>query len=555
MYRRCFSHKGALQPASAPASVAMSALDDDSDNESLMVMACHALEQEGILGVNNESCQPVQTVGLTAQTGEAGDESKKQELPAPGADPAIAKDLWAASVENSGGCPELPRWKVLLPEAETLCGGEQKRRRQLQKPEDCAQGSGEPPAAQPDLSDGSDDGPADRSHSAAAFFALRCDRARRNVIGNRLRRRGWYKKWQETVNKKQKRTRTWPERWSELPAKAKQEFVKWWLEQPDCGLCESIAAWTKLHFIDSQPDEPTPAVTKLRFRSSGPQLLLTYQGAWGEITCVGIVSPPCIEALPALLRKQAQVQQLWERIQREVEGICQTHNCNRWGISVEICPQTLAETGKVRLHVHLALARSGGRFQPAPASLQLLDTKPHTSGHNVALARKGRAALDSTMYYVGVEKVGQVFSKTSCQPHKDYAVNGEWTWALLAADKITIGTAREEFIKGKKNLTRHLANWDAYVSELAARNMAAQIAAKNLRIEAMKKPLVKIAAVTAWMEELPAVTGRKIPGPERTLAAGQDAVCRWTGWHQEDAGGELRRSEPPAAPQLRPAGS
>ena len=81
MCRMYFSHKGAPQPASPPASMAMSALGGDSDEE--VLTACQALEQKGILGVKSLSCQPAQTVNLTAQTGEAGDDtSKRQELPA-----------------------------------------------------------------------------------------------------------------------------------------------------------------------------------------------------------------------------------------------------------------------------------------------------------------------------------------------------------------------------------------------------------------------------------------------------------------------------------------
>ena len=406
----------------------------------------------------------------------------------------------------------------MLPEAQGRRGGQQKRKRPAQKSGDRAAGDGEPPAAQPDSSEASDDGGCDSAPPAAAFFALKDDRARRNVIGNRLRRRSWYHKWQQEVNKRHKKAREWPARWSALPAKAKQEFVTWWLQQPDCGLSEQVADWTRRVFLQSE--EPDQATAAKRFRvSSAPQALLTYQGAWGEISCLGIVTPPCVGVLPASLRKEAEVQQLWEKIQRDAERLAEAQSCEMWGLSLEICPQTLAETGKVRLHGHLALCRRVGKLQAAPASLQLLGTKPHCNHYTASLARKGRAAGYATMYYCSVNKVGQVFSKASCQPHKDYPVNAEWGWTLLAADKITSVTAREEFIKGKKNLTRHLANLDAYETELAARTMAAEIAAKNVKIEATKKKMVKLPAVTAWMEQIRAVSDRKkflvLNGPSR----------------------------------------
>ena len=495
----------------------MAAILDDSDEE--MLMACQALEKSGITGVQDASCQPVQTVNPTAKTGDAGDGTRRwKELPAQGADPAIAQHLTTTSAESGGGSPEWSAGDLLLPEAQGRRGGQQKRKRPAQKSGDRAAGDGEPPAAQPDSSEASDDGGCDSAPPAAAFFALKDDRARRNVIGNRLRRRSWYHKWQQEVNKRHKKAREWPARWSALPAKAKQEFVTWWLQQPDCGLSERIADWTRRVFLQSE--EPDQATAAKRFRvSSAPQALLTYQGAWGEISCLGIVTPPCVGVLPALLRKQAEVQQLWEKIQRDAERLAEAQSCEMWGLSVEICPQTLAETGKVRLHVHLALCRRVGKLQAAPASLQLLGTKPHCNHYTASLARKGRAAAYATMYYCAVNKVGQVFSKASRQPHKDYPVNAEWGWTLLAADKITSVTAREEFIKGKKNLTRHLANLDAYETELAARTMAAEIAAKNIKIEATKKKMVKLPAVTAWMEQIRAVSDRKkflvLNGPSR----------------------------------------
>ena len=495
----------------------MAAILDDSDEE--MLMACQALEKSGITGGQDASCQPVHTVNPTAKTGDAGDGTRRwKELPAQGADPAIAQHLTTTSAESGGGSPQWSSGDPLLPEAQGRRGGQQKRKRPAQKSGDRAAGDGEPPAAQPDSSEASDDGGCDSAPPAAAFFALKDDRARRNVIGNRLRRRSWYHKWQQEVNKRHKKAREWPARWSALPAKAKQEFVTWWLQQPDCGLSEQVADWTRRVFLQSE--EPDQATAAKRFRvSSAPQALLTYQGAWGEISCLGIVTGAGVGELPVFLRKEAEVQQLWEKIQRDAERLAEAQSCEMWGLSLEICPQTLAETGKVRLHGHLALCRRGGKLQAAPASLQLLGTKPHCNHYTASLARKGRAASYATMYYCSVNKVGQVFSKASCQPHKDYPVNAEWAWTLLAADKITSVTAREEFIKGKKNLTRHLANLDAYETELAARTMAAEIAAKNVKIEATKKKMVKLPAVTAWMEQIRAVSDRKkflvLNGPSR----------------------------------------
>ena len=66
-----------------------------------------------------------------------------------------------------------------------------------------------------------------------------------------------------------------------------------------------------------------------------------------------------------------------------------------------------------------------------------------------------------------------------------------------------------EFLRGKKNLTRHLSNLDLMLSELAARDTAEKIVSKNVEIRAQKKELKLIPEVVLWKNELTAVKDRK----------------------------------------------
>ena len=94
----------------------MAAILDDSDEE--MLMACQALEKSGITGGQDASCQPVHTVNPTAKTGDAGDGTRMwKELPAQGADQAIAQHLTTTSAESGGGSPQWSSGDPLLPEA------------------------------------------------------------------------------------------------------------------------------------------------------------------------------------------------------------------------------------------------------------------------------------------------------------------------------------------------------------------------------------------------------------------------------------------------------
>ena len=403
-----------------------------------MLMACQALEADGILGIKNRSCQPGATAKPTAQTGKAGeDTSMHQELPAQGAEPAVALDLTSTAAESSAGSPGRSAEALVLPEVETTGrAGESNRKRQRQKSTVSPQGVGEPPAAQPDNSEASERGADDSQDGGAAAFAAKDERAKRMYIGNRLRRRAWYQKYQQEIAKRQKKVRHWPSRWTALPAGGKEAFVKWWARQPDNDVCASVAKWAAEHFWKPTGQLDGMRVPRSRNKNRG-QVLLTYQGAWGEIDEVGIVSPPQITlALTAQLQRMTSVQKLWEKILVGVERISRTTLSDDWAATLEICNQMLAVTGKVRLHVHLALSRKAGHIELGRASSQLLDSRPHVSSSCPNLAKKGKAASAATMYYCSVEKVGQVFMKASTQPHTDYPVNAEWTWTLMACDKI-----------------------------------------------------------------------------------------------------------------------
>ena len=165
-------------------------------------MAIQALEAQGILGIKNRSCQPGATAQPTPQTGKAGeDTSIHQELPAHSAKPAVALDLTSTAAESSAGSPGRSAEALVLPEvATTGRAGESKRKRQRQKSTDSHQGAGEHPAAQPDISDASDMDADDCQDDGAALFATKDERAKRMYIGNRLRRRDWYKKYQQDID-------------------------------------------------------------------------------------------------------------------------------------------------------------------------------------------------------------------------------------------------------------------------------------------------------------------------------------------------------------------
>ena len=325
-------------------------------------------------------------------------------------------------------------------------------------------------------------------------------------IGNRLRRMNWYERFQAAFNKKSHRAGQWPWKWTDLNDVFKQKFVEWWAQHEDNSCRPEETDWAVKNFVRELPALEEPKSGHSR-RHRTKQVLLTYNGEWGNLPWSADL-PQSVDAgeLTAVLRKAACVQQLWERTQAQALNVCKRTAAEDYAVCLEICPRTLQE-GTLRVHAHLALVSSSATLDLSSKKGELLGSVGVPA--QGSSSKKGRAGMHSTLYYVMAPKVGQVFSFSSLQPYKDFPVNAEWTWNLLQADKLTAKAAREEFVRGKKNLSRHLANLDVYMSELAARDTATKIAERNLHIQKQKKALKVIPEVTQWMNALTAISDRK----------------------------------------------
>ena len=253
--------------------------------------------------------------------------------------------------------------------------------------------------------------------------------------------------------------------------------------------------------------------------SSASPVILTWQGPWGVIDPKSI--PSGFDELSATeyLKKHRYVQNLWEQVQK----ICQQHlgllQGDQMGVSTELCTRSFRE-GVYRIHVHAFFLNTKGCLAKTELSaLTLFRSGPHVAHEDEKRKRKRRAASHSGMYYVIAPKIGSIFTHSTMTPHRDFEVNAEWIWSMVASHKIELSAARQELVGSGKNLVRHLQNLDVLEKEREKLAVEAIMRERAHEIAKMRKAFKPMPRVDAWVRELAAPADRRkflvLDGPSR----------------------------------------
>ena len=364
----------------------------------------------------------------------------------------------------------------------------------------------EPPAAQPDPNQAFD-GPAGVDVPAdPEVWNRKSTREKRMFIGNRLRRMNWYQNFQLEAKKKSKRTGKWPDRWTYLNESWKQKFVSWWALHPANSCGEAEKEWATKNFVREQKEVNANQDLHRAHSHTAKNVLLSYNGDWGDIAWdASIAKTMDMRELTAVLQASDFMSKLWQKVQVGADAISKRVRADDYAVSLEVCPRTLEQEEALRIRVDLALVRSTAALD--------LGKGVNMFGSPGILAKgqptkRGKTAKHSALYYVTVPKLGQLWSWSSSQPYKDFPVNGEWTWKLLQSGKITPCVARSEFLKGKKNLTRHLENLSLFMLEVASEANAEKINERSVTTQAQTQDLKVISEVVQWQNELKAMADR-----------------------------------------------
>ena len=422
-----------------------------SDSEEELLAAFEALEKGGLVAAAaHEPPQSLQVMADGNFGGAASCSLNTMELPAVLANAGVDMDTSTTSSTSSASSSFSLEMPLFADVAESGEAAGTKRRRLTAKARDPYAGDDEPPAAQQDPNEQSDEHAGVEPPADAKVWQNKSTRAKRMFIGNRLRRMNWYGRFQSDANKKSHRTGNWPDKWTELTDTWKEKFVKWWAFHPDntCGLAEKD--WAVANFVHEQNQADDESKERKR-RHRLKQVLLTYNGPWGQIAWQSAIPKTNdMNELTAALQNSKFCQQLWQKARLEATQISVRLEADDHAVCLEVCPRTLEESGAVRVHIHLALVRFTAPLDLSGKNADMLGSPPILA-HGTS-TRKGKSAAHSALYYAVVPKLGQLWSHSSSQPYKDFPVNAEWTWNLLQGDKLSPAAARDEFLKGNNML-------------------------------------------------------------------------------------------------------
>ncbi len=286
----------------------------------------------------------------------------------------------------------------------------------------------------------------------------------------------------------------WPKSWSRLREEEKSLFVQWWASSTYAEKeTADIVTWAKEYGFKAR-------VGRKRGPQRVPQVLLTYNGDWGVLQ---LSSQPADDAnwetLLRELQESAKVKDVWQEVSHSLAEVGKKIKAEDVAVSLELCLQTLANGGGVRLHAHACFRTTASLQFQTLEDLRAMGCKPHLSMTGISGTLRRRASDWQPFYYIVCPKKGVVFSVRSKAPYRDFAVNAEWIWTLLQSEKITISDARAEFVKCCKNLNRHMSNLDTYERELAAVALKDKIRAKEEHFGAARRPFRRIAAVQRFL--------------------------------------------------------
>ena len=200
----------------------------------------------------------------------------------------------------------------------------------------------------------------------------------------------------------------------------------------------------------------------------------------------------------AYLREEPAVHELWQRITAFSEETAKELSGAHFAVSFELCPDTLAHHGTVRLHMHLFLKSNAGLTMKVPAMSELCfdGARPNQAAYQQGLTRVDKGW--SGFFYCCVDKIGQVWKKSSRRPFKDFLVQSSWVMNLLQGEKITHAVARALVVRTCSNVTRQVAELDVlereHELELVQKAQAEAIRVLSRDLQAW----VQIPAVKQW---------------------------------------------------------
>lgn len=249
--------------------------------------------------------------------------------------------------------------------------------------------------------------------------------------------------------------------------------------------------------------------TPTRYWFQGMLLLVTMQGPWGVVPDADLQAlgqaKEYTQELAVTLKAHVWTRVLWRLLVEWTQRMARELRLKGWSCSLEVCLQTLQETGEVRLHGHAALeAMSFAARMRLWAPLVFLGGQVNcgaSDGPGNVQHSRGRQvhrAVGSLHYYAQAPKRGQLFNDTSRPVHGEVLVSPEDILQLYRQGKMGPHDAKREFALCGRDVKRWRQQVDEREQALQEDRLRVHMVEVQQRLRAKDSPFKLYKVIIEW---------------------------------------------------------
>jgi len=240
-------------------------------------------------------------------------------------------------------------------------------------------------------------------------------------------------------------------------------------------------------------------------KTYGKTLLLTYNGPWGlkcgkEADDIDLPSLT-LDAIVAVLRQDADIQQLCQDLQEFSEQLKNSLLCSDVSCCLEVCTTTLKEQMKVKCHIHIWLRCCKRIWVKDASKLVFHGQGPNMSGVMGGIVRETRQSSFQGMLYTSSLKLGSVFSYSTKEPFTGYLVQPSWLMNMLQGQKITFDTCKEAVVKTCQNVGRYLKDLEVVEQNHRMKEIEEEVARVQRVLALRRRPFLTLPVVLEWQHQ------------------------------------------------------
>ena len=278
-----------------------------------------------------------------------------------------------------------------------------------------------------------------------------------------------------------------------MPAAQKGDLMH--LFRSEVSLPDAVGLWASLQWPVAGAQGGNPRTTGGWLYAKS--VMLTYNGEWGVLPATTV--PP--GATDAELVEHVLVEPcataLWDEFQKRCDRLIRFLHPTDWAYSQEVCMQTWATTGEIRLHFHLYMRSEQKMWCGTSEPFVWRDSQPHKAQHVSTFATRTQSG-NGGMYYLVCPKIGLLRCASSKEPFTGFSVNPNWIQSMVSSKKMTPEHAREQNVACGAGLLRRLADLDKLVQCRREAEIEAKVRAIQERLAASQLAFHSFPAIDAW---------------------------------------------------------